>query len=178
MFATIARIVAVSSLGAAMGSLPGMAAAADTPSALAGWTLGYAPYTYHFSEAKKKHDYEPDDEKHSYVWLLNAEKQLDERQVAGFAYFSNSFGQPSQYAYYGWQFRPLGSTPQLYFKLTGGVIHGYKFPYHKKIPFNNKNGWGITAIPAVGWNLNENWGGQLNLLGNSALMFQLNYSMH
>ena len=38
MFATIARIVAVSSLGAAMGSLPGMAAAADTPSALAGWT--------------------------------------------------------------------------------------------------------------------------------------------
>ena len=116
--------------------------------------------------------------KHSYVWLLNAEKQLDERQVAGFAYFSNSFGQPSQYAYYGWQFRPLGSTPQLYFKLTGGVIHGYKFPYHKKIPFNNKNGWGITAIPAVGWNLNENWGGQLNLLGTSALMFQLNYSMH
>ena len=111
MFATIARIVAVSSLGAAMGSLPGMAAAADTPSALAGWTFGYAPYTYHFSEAKKKHDYEPDDEKHSYVWLLNAEKQLDERQVAGFAYFSNSFGQPSQYAYYGWQFRPLGSTP-------------------------------------------------------------------
>lgn len=101
MFATIARIVAVSSLGAAMGSLPGMAAAADTPSALAGWTFGYAPYTYHFSEAKKKHDYEPDDEKHSYVWLLNAEKQLDERQVAGFAYFSNSFGQPSQYAYYG-----------------------------------------------------------------------------
>ena len=69
MFATIARIVAVSSLGAAMGSLPSMAAAADTPSALAGWTFGYAPYTYHFSEAKKKHDYEPDDEKHSYVWL-------------------------------------------------------------------------------------------------------------
>ena len=72
MFATIARIVAVSSLGAAMGSLPGMAAAADTPSALAGWTFGYAPYTYHFSEAKKKHDYEPDDEKHSYVWLLSS----------------------------------------------------------------------------------------------------------
>ena len=91
--------------------------------------------------------------------------------------FSNSFGQPSQYAYYGWQVRPFASTPQLFFKLTGGVIHGYKFPYHKKIPLNNKNGWGITAIPAVGWNLNENWGGQLNLLGTSALMFQLNYSM-
>ena len=177
MFATIARIVAVSSLGAAMGSLPGMAAAADTPSALAGWTFGYAPYTYHFSEAKKKHDYEPDDEKHSYVWLLNAEKQLDERQVAGFAYFSNSFGQPSQYAYYGWQFHPLGSSPQLYFKLTGGVIHGYKFPYNKKIPFNNRHGWGITAIPAVGYDFNRNWGAQINVLGNAGVMFQLNYTV-
>ena len=161
-----------------------MACAADTDSqgsasssAFSGWTFGYAPYTYHFSDAKKEHDYEPDDEKHNYVWLINAEKQLDEHQVAGFAYFSNSFGQPSQYAYYGWQIRPLSGTPQLFFKLTGGVIHGYKYPYHKKIPLNNKNGWGLTAIPAVGWNFDEHWGGQLNLLGKSALMFQLNYSI-
>ena len=146
-------------------------------SALSGWTFGYAPYTYHFSDAKKEHDYEPDDEKHKYVWLINAEKQLDERQVAGFAYFSNSFGQPSQYAYYGWQFRPVSAAPQLFFKITGGVIHGYKYPYHKKIPLNNKNGWGLTAIPAMGWNFDDHWGAQLNLLGKSALMFQLNYSI-
>ncbi|MEN5178773.1 hypothetical protein ABE501_03230 [Comamonas testosteroni] len=165
-------------------ALSNMACAADidslgggSGSALSGWSFGYAPYTYHFSDAKKEHDYEPDDEKHKYVWLVNAEKQLDERQVAGFAYFSNSFGQPSQYAYYGWQFRPLSGTPQLFFKLTGGVIHGYKYPYHKKIPLNNKNGWGLTAIPALGWNFDEHWGVQLNLLGKSALMFQLNYSI-
>ncbi|MFE1572588.1 hypothetical protein ACFIQG_12290 [Comamonas odontotermitis] len=165
-------------------ALSNMACAADidslgggSGSALSGWSFGYAPYTYHFSDAKKEHDYEPDDEKHKYVWLVNAEKQLDERQVAGFAYFSNSFGQPSQYAYYGWQFRPLSGTPQLFFKITGGVIHGYKYPYHKKIPLNNKNGWGLTAIPALGWNFDEHWGAQLNLLGKSALMFQLNYSI-
>jgi len=146
-------------------------------SALSGWTLGYAPYTYHYSNAKKERDFEPDDERHKYVWLLNAEKKLDDHQVAGFAYFSNSFGQPSQYAYYGWQFQPLASTPQLFLKLTGGVIHGYKYPYHRKIPLNNRNGWGITAIPAVGWNYNQHWGGQLNVLGKSALMFQLNYTM-
>lgn len=150
---------------------------AANDNALSGWTLGVAPYTFHFSDAKKEYDWEPDSKKHSYVWLLNAEKQLNDNQVAGLALFSNSFGQFSQYGYYGWQLQPLDSTPQLFFKLTGGIIHGYKYPYHKKIPLNNKNGWGVTAIPAVGWQVNANWGGQINLLGKSALMFQLNYSI-
>ena len=156
--------------------LPLGACASDTD-ALSGWTLGYAPYTYHFSEAKQEHSYEPEHDKHSYVWLLNAEKRLDERHVAGFAIFSNSFGQPSQFAYYGWRFQPFDSTPQLYFKLTGGLIHGYKYPYHKKIPLNTRSGWGLTAIPAIGWNFTPAWGAQVNLLGNSAVMFQLNYSL-
>ncbi|MEX8192661.1 hypothetical protein [Comamonas guangdongensis] len=158
-------------------------AAAATPdddtsrSALSGWTFGYSPYTLHYSDAKKENSWEPDSQKHSYVWLIQAEKTLDERHIAGFAYFSNSFGQPSQYAYYGWQFKPFDSIPDLYFKLTAGVIHGYKYPYNKKIPLNNTHGWGITAIPAIGYNFNKNWGGQLNVLGNSGLMFQLNYTV-
>ncbi|MBF5004551.1 hypothetical protein [Diaphorobacter caeni] len=151
-------------------------ATVESPSPLAGWTLGYAPYTYHFSDAKKEHDFEPDDEKHKYVWLVTAEKQFGERNVAGLALFSNSFGQFSQYAYYGWMFRPFDSTQQFYVKLTGGVIHGYKYPYNKKIPLNNKSGWGVTVIPAVGWDFSSHWGAQLNLLGNSGLMFQANYT--
>ena len=147
------------------------------PSPLAGWMIGYAPYDLHFSDARKEHAWEPDEQKHAYVWLLQAEKEIDERQVAGFAYFKNSFGQPSQYAYYGWRFRPFDSMPGLFFKLTGGVIHGYKFPYNKKIPFNNKHGWGLTAIPAVGYDFNKNWGGQINVLGNAGVMFQLNYTV-
>lgn len=146
-------------------------------SALSGWTLGYSPFTWHYSDAKQENDFEPDQQKHSYVWLLQAEKALDERQIAGFAYFSNSFGQPSQYAYYGWRFRPFDSAPGLFFKLTAGVIHGYKFPYNKKIPFNNKHGWGVTAIPAVGYEFDRNWGAQVNMLGNAGLMFQLNYTV-
>lgn len=158
--------------------LPLSALAADTPpSALSGWTFGIAPYTYHFSDAKQEHDFEPAHEKHSYVWLLNAEKRLDDRHVAGLAIFSNSFGQPSQFAYYGWRFQPFDSTPQLFFKLTGGLIHGYKYPYHKKIPLNTRSGWGLTAIPAVGWSFSPEWSTQVNLLGNSAVMFQLNYSI-
>lgn len=156
------------------------AAAAETaakPSALSGWMFGYAPFDWHFSDAKKENDFEPDEQKHAYVWLIQAEKELDERHIAGFAYFKNSFGQPSQYAYYGWRFRPFDSVPGLFFKITGGVIHGYKFPYNKKIPFNNKHGWGLTAIPAVGYDFNKNWGGQINVLGNAGVMFQLNYTV-
>ena len=182
MYTTMVRAVIAAGLGAAVLAAPAHAALDDNddgqaPHALSGWRFGYAPYTAHFSDAKKEHAYEPDSEKHSYVWLINAEKHLDAHQVAGFAIFSNSFGQPSQYAYYGWQFQPLSSTPQLFLKLTGGVIHGYKYPFHQKIPLNNRHGWGLTAIPAVGWNLNQHWGGQVNLLGKSALMFQLNYAI-
>jgi len=34
-----------------------------------------------------------------------------------------------------------------------------------------------SGLHAVGWNYNQHWGGQLNVLGKSALMFQLNYTM-
>ena len=150
---------------------------AGTPSALSGWMFGYAPFDWHFSDARKENDFEPDEQKHAYVWLIQAEKELDERHIAGFAYFKNSFGQPSQYAYYGWRFRPFDSAPGLFIKLTGGIIHGYKFPFNKKIPLNNKHGWGITAIPALGYDFNRNWGAQVNVLGNAGVMFQLNYTV-
>ena len=150
---------------------------AGKPSALSGWMFGYAPFDWHFSDARKENDFEPDEQKHAYVWLIQAEKELDERHIAGFAYFKNSFGQPSQYAYYGWRFRPLDSAPGLFIKLTGGIIHGYKFPFNKKIPLNNKHGWGITAIPALGYDFNRNWGAQVNVLGNAGVMFQLNYTV-
>ena len=150
---------------------------AGKPSALSGWMFGYAPFDWHFSDARKENDFEPDEQKHAYVWLIQAEKELDERHIAGFAYFKNSFGQRSQYTYYGWRFRPFDSAPGLFIKLTGGIIHGYKFPFNKKIPLNNRHGWGITAIPALGYDFNRNWGAQVNVLGNAGVMFQLNYTV-
>lgn len=143
----------------------------------AGWTFGLSPYTLHYSDAKKENEWEPDNEKHSYVWLVQAEKRLDARHIAGLALFSNSFGQFTQYAYYGWQFQPLDSLPGLYAKVTAGVIHGYKEPYHKKIPFNHKSGWGVTAIPAIGYQITPHWSAQVNILGNAGLMAQINYTL-
>jgi hypothetical protein len=39
------------------------------------------------------------------------------------------------------------------------------------VPLNYK-GWSPGAVLSVGWQLTPTWSGQLNFLGNSALMFQ------
>lgn len=165
--------IIVAAMGSAQAQAPNEGA---SNSALSGWTFSASPYTLHFSKAEKEHDFEPDNPEHSYVWLLGAEKRLSQRNFAGFAWFSNSFGQPTQYLYYGWRFEPISSLPQLYFKLSAGVIHGYKEPFHKKIPFNSRSGWGVTAIPAVGWQFSPEAALQVNVLGTAGLMFQFNYT--
>lgn len=173
--ATAAVACALAGLGAAAQAQTTPAPAA--PASLSGWTFGYSPYTLHYSDAKKENGWEPDEQKHAYVWLLQAEKQFDERQLAGLALFNNSFGQFTQYLYYGWRFQPFDSAPGFYAKLTGGLIHGYREPYHKKIPFNHSSGWGVTAIPALGYQFTPQWSGQVNILGKAGLMFQVNYTV-
>lgn len=168
--------VAIMAAAAAAPAVAQERAASESRSALAGWTFSAAPYTLHFSDARKENDFEPDNQKHSYVWLFAAEKQLGGRDFAGFAWFNNSFGQPTKYLYYGWRFEPLASVPKLFLKLSAGVIHGYKEPYHKKIPFNSRNGWGVTAIPAVGWQFSPEAAVQVNILGTAGLMLQFNYT--
>ncbi len=151
--------------------------AANSTSDAGKWTIYGSPYTLHFSDAVKEKDNEPDDIKHSYVWAVGAEKMLDERYLAGASFFSNSFGQPSQYVYVGAKFRPIDTHPKLFTKITGGILHGYKEPYDKKIPINTKNGWGIGATLSAGWDFNKNFGAQLNMLGTAGLMLQLNYTL-
>jgi hypothetical protein len=54
------------------------------------------------------------------------------------------------------------------------VIHGYKAPYDKKIPVNTASGWGLAIIPSIGWDINEQFAAQLNVLGVAGLMLQMN----
>ena len=159
-------------------SSPAVSASASATNSEAGkWTVYASPYTLHFSDAVKESAAEPDDIKHSYVWAVGIEKMLDERYLAGGSFFSNSFGQPSQYVYVGAKFRHADTSPKLFTKITGGILHGYKEPYHKKIPINTKNGWGIGATLSVGWDFNRNTAVQLNLLGTAGLMLQFNHTL-
>ena len=101
---------------------------------IAEWRFQTSLYTKHWS---------PDPEHVNNSKLLNIEFETTTRWIYGFAYFDNSFGQPSQYLYAGYSW-PLFSKDWAYFKLSGGLLHGYKEPYEDKIPLN-----GLGVAPAI-----------------------------
>ena len=96
-------------------------------------------YTQHFSPKP----YHVNDQN-----MLGVEMRLVNKWIYGVTLFDNSFGQESQYLYTGYQwnmsdFSGYGSVRQ-HFKLTGGLVHGYKDEYQDKIPFN-----GLGVAPGI-----------------------------
>lgn len=130
--------------------------------------LTVSPYTVHFSY----------DEDHEYVWLAGFERERSTGIVAGFAYFSNSFGQPSVY-YYPWGkiYRDLAGIDGLYFKWNAGLAYGYVEPYEDKVPFNY-NGFSPGVFPMLGYESKGGFQSQLNLLGTAGLMLQFSIPIH
>ena len=100
------------------------------------------------------------------------EAQKSNKWLYGLALFDNSFGQFSQYLYGGYVWNFPNDWKNFYFKLTAGVIHGYKEPWDDKIPYNSKNGWAPGLIPGFGYK-KKGWSGNLIFLGNSALLFTI-----
>jgi hypothetical protein len=90
----------------------------------------------------------PDDEHVNDQNMLGVEFRLTNKWMYGFTKFDNSFGQESEYLYAGHKWgisspaRYRGSYQ--YFKLTGGLLHGYKDEYEDKVPFN-----GLGVAPAI-----------------------------
>lgn len=131
--------------------------------------LQAAPGAIHYSSS-------PDHAKFS--WLVGLEWQSPERWLVGGAYFNNSFDQKCQYYYVGksWTLDFISDNEffkSSYFKLTGGLLLGYKEPYEDKIPFNN-NGVAPGIVPGLGYKY-ENLNVQLNALGTAGLMFTFGY---
>jgi len=98
------------------------------------------------------------------------EAQKSNKWLYGLALFDNSFGQFSQYLYGGKTWNFPNDWQHFHFKLTAGVIHGYKEPWDDKIPFNSPSGWAPGLIPSLGYKKNG-FGGDVILLGNSAVLF-------
>lgn len=130
--------------------------------------LTYAPWTYHFN---------PSDEHVDFNHLVGGELVTRrwtfwgaDRAMAGFAAFDNSFGQFSQYAWFGleWDWARFAGG-RVFVNATAGLLHGYKDEYQDKIPFN-KFGIAPVIIPSLG----IRWGRfsvQANLLGGNGLLF-------
>lgn len=128
------------------------------------WRVVASPYTLHF---------DPSDE-HEYVWAVGVERQRDDGWLYGGVYFSNSFGQDSGYLYLGKRYYDLLDQPKLFFQWSAGLLYGYTDAYEDKVPLNYK-GFSPGLVVSLGWQFDQQFGAQLNLLGNSGLMLQLSY---
>lgn len=131
--------------------------------------VGFSPYTEHF-----RHN--PEYAKHTYLVDLGIQSQYDkvwgsDATLFGLAIFKNSYGQPSQYIYWGQQW---DIKPWLYAKVTAGLLHGYKGKYKSNIPFNDL-GVAPAIIPSVGLRYG-NFRVEGVVLGFSALMFNVGYT--
>ena len=101
---------------------------------ISGWNIQTSLYTHHW---------DPDPNHTNHQKLIGPELVFENNYLVGLAIFRNSFDQPSQFLYIGKTWR-LFQTDWLYFKLVGGLLHGYKEPFEDKIPFN-----GLGVAPAI-----------------------------
>ena len=135
-------------------------AVAQTEDSFETWDFWFSPYTVHFF---------PSDE-HKPVVAAGLTKGLKDRWIAGGAVFSNSFGQPSAYVYGGQRYIAPFGWDKWYLQWTAGVLYGYVGQYKDKVPYNYK-GFSPGFVPSVGYRFTDKIYGELDLLGNSALMF-------
>jgi hypothetical protein len=122
-----------------------------------------SPYTHHWRHA----------ENHRPVALVGVVRHLPGDRACGASLFSNSFGQPSAYAFTAWEWPRLSARrPQWYASLSAGILYGYVEPYQNKVPLNVR-GFSPGVIPALGYRLTEGRSAEVHVLGTAALMFGL-----
>jgi hypothetical protein len=120
-----------------------------------------SPYTHHWTPS----------EEHKSVRAVSVARLLPNTRFCGFSLFTNSFGQPSAYAFTGkyWP-NPIESIPNLYVSLSGGVMYGYVGQFKNKVPLN-VGGFSPVIIPAMGYRLNARTAVEMQILGTAAVMF-------
>jgi hypothetical protein len=139
-------------------------AQAQTPT-LGKLEINVSPITLHYSPSPE----------HRRSVLVGLQKVEMNGSLKGMAYFTNSFGQPSVYAFTGRKYLQPWGYQRFYWQWTAGVIYGYVDPYEDKVPLN-WHGFAPVIIPALGYQLTERSSLQITALGNSALM--LNWSFN
>jgi hypothetical protein len=117
--------------------------------------------------------YDPDPDHVNDQKMLGLEFQTGNKRLWGLAMFDNSFGQDSQYLYLGKKWRAF-SSDRWYYKLTGGLLHGYKEPYDDKVPLNDL-GVAPAIIPSLGYR-HKSFYAEFIQLGLSAGMITVGFS--
>jgi hypothetical protein len=164
LFLTLALLLLSSAVRAQSGS--------DAPEWLregpgAHWRMMGSPFTQHIGGNDK--------DLHEYVYMIGLERDRGDGWVWGGAYFSNSFGQPSAYGYFGKRYMGFFEPwPELFAQWTLGIVYGYKEPFEDKIPLNH-NGFAPSGTLSLGWQFTRNFSMQANLLGTAAVMLQMSW---
>ncbi len=132
------------------------------------WYLGLSPVTHHYNPSNE----------HSPVWLVGVQRIRKSRDIAGIAYFSNSFQQPSVFVYpWGKIYRNFLGQPKVFAQWGAGLLYGYRDPYEDKVPFNH-NGYSPGYIISVGYQFDNRIQTKLNLLGTAGIMFQVSLPLN
>ena len=101
--------------------------------------------------------------------LIGLEWSKNDRRIAGVSLFNNSFGQFSQYYYYGYKWRLNRWNEKLQVKLSGGFIYGYVGEFEDRLD-PNWSGFSPAIIPSLGWK-ERRWGFDVAVLGTAGVMF-------
>lgn len=132
------------------------------PATTGNWYLSVSPYMHHWYPKPE----------HRHVWLLGIERYDADNSVMGFAYFQNSYGDPTVYAYpWGRAYPNFLGVEKLTAKWSAGLLYGYVGEWKDKVPFNH-NGFSPGVIPALSWKLGNGYEAQV-ALPSFNLMFQL-----
>jgi hypothetical protein len=142
---------------------------ADATSSIAGW------FDSLYLQAGVGRHWTDDEDYTTTPLLVGLEGRHDDRHLVGVSLFENSFGQFSQYFYYGYKWRIPAISESVHVKLSGGLIHGYTGEYEDKLEFNH-NGWAPVIIPSVGWK-RDKLGFDFSILGTSGFMLLVGYDI-
>lgn len=130
--------------------------------------VSYGPWAYHFNHSSEHVRYN-----HLVALELLTPRWTvwgAARTQIGFAAFDNSFGQFSQYVWFGqeWDWAKFAGG-DAFVTVTAGLLHGYRDQHRDKIPFNSA-GIAPVIIPSVG----VRWGRfslQATVLGTNGFLF-------
>jgi len=140
---------------------PGIDQPVDTSSDSRSFEVFVSPHTHHWTAS----------EEHKPVRAVSVSRLLPDARFCGFSLFTNSFGQPSAYAFAGkyWP-NPIESVPDVYVSLSGGIMYGYVGRFKNKVPLN-VGGFSPVIIPAMGYRLNAQTAVEVQILGTAGVMF-------
>lgn len=129
------------------------------------WDITLSPFAYHWTHNPE----------HRPVFLMAVDRHVAGDRFCGIALFRNSFGQPAAYVYVGQQWKGILGQPNMFTKLSVGLIDGYRGKYKDQIPFN-RYGIAPAFIPSLGYHINPQDSFQLMVLGNTAILLAYSHT--